>query len=191
MGKVNDFLAANKELASAEEKLTDLVSSDSVVISVIVLAISEERVVFGHLGAKFEVNKNDVLDVSDTTEAIPNPWGVGKPATISLNPQARLRRDVRLLATDLVAGVPYAIARPSLSEEIYFESTSPREAEWMESHGLPSEPTFGTTAATQTYCNSTSPKWSGTISNGRRDDGKSDEYYNDDHRADDFRRDLI
>lgn len=194
---IDDFVKRNPNVVANEEAEQIAVdASDAVELTGIILSVSENEVVFGHLGRRFLVTHSDVLSLQESNQGVPNPFGRGVTATISLKPEAKLVERRVFTAEQLLEGLPFPIARPSMIPPIDYPQHTAKELAWFQSRGI--TPAINPRSTNSgTYCghNTTSPKWSGTncttYTNGmaddnNHDDGQSDEYYGDDATHDDF-----
>lgn len=191
MPSLNEFLKQFPELGTKEAAECAVEQGDNVMLDVVLLHVGEQDVQFGHLGAKFDVTRDDVLDVVTISKTIPNTFGTGVPCTIVLNTGAKLRRQDVIEATRLLQGLPFAAARPSFAPYINVPRHTAAEVRWMSANRMPPP---GPHFAPGTYSDTQSPKWSGTncdtysdgwADDNNQDDGQSDEYYNDDSQLDD------
>jgi hypothetical protein len=199
MAKLDEFLKKYPELGRKEREEGAFGGTEAeTVLSVIFLGADAQAVSFGHYGARFAVSPNDVLDISETSEAIPNPFGRGQAARLLLRPGAILRRIESIPASSLMSGLPYAIARPSLVEFSDSPMYSPAEETWIQTNMSPRVFRVEAGTGTSTQCRTQSPKWSptrcdtnsgGFTDDNNQDDGRSDEYYDDDSHQDDLKGD--
>lgn len=190
MSTVDEFLKNNPELSDAEiaSKAPATTRSSQVVLSGLALAADDEVITFAHLGHRFDVARKDIIDIENSEAAVPNPFGQGQTVNLTVGVGAKFRPHGTVTAQSLVQGTPFAIAQPSEIPDNSYPHHTAAELAWLADNGIEAENDLSSLSTNSgTYCghNTTSPKWSGTNSNGRQDDGKSDEYYGDDASHDD------
>jgi hypothetical protein len=116
MSSLDDFLKAHPEIQQSPATGPVLPTDQtSITVTALLLEVNDEQVVFAHFGKCFLVARTDVQDVSATSAAIPNPFGKGMPATLTLRANAEIVAQEILPADSLLRGLPFAVARPSLS----------------------------------------------------------------------------
>jgi hypothetical protein len=191
MGKIEAYLKERAKLLSGERVESGDFQPDSTVTISAILFGSEDSdsVTIAFLNKKFVLKKSDVIDIVDATAGIPNPFGRGVPVTIVIKGDAVVTATESLRAVDLVAGLPYALARPSLSPDIPVPEFSEKEFAWRSERGLlgPDAPE----AYTPSYCPSTSPSYTKSRTGNAYDDYNNDGYHNDDQTGDDAKRDVL
>ena len=189
MASLNEFLQSNPELQEPLDIPASVTPSSvgTVTLTGILVSAGDDIVTFAHLGHRFDVQPDDVVAVESSSAAVPNPFGRGATAALTLKLTARLRPHGAVLAKSLSEGVPFAIERPSEIPDNSYPHHTAAELAWLAANGIATSDSAVLSSTSGTYCghNTTSPKWSGTYSNGREDDGKSDEYQGDDATHDD------
>ena len=154
----------------------------------LVLAADEDIITFAHLGHRFDLARVDVIEIANSSAAVPNPFGHGQTVELTVKSTARFKPHGAVIAQSLVEGTPFAIAQPSEIPDNSYPHHTAAELVWLADNGIETgEQVDSLCTNSGTYCghNTTSPKWSGTNSAGREDDGKSDEYIGDDATHDD------
>jgi hypothetical protein len=172
MASVNDFLAAHPDLTTAEASGSSPSQFGEITLDAILLSADDQNLTFGHFGMRFSVSREDVTNVTDSSESTPNTFGKGTPVNITIKRDASLVHHQPLQAADLTMGVPFPIARPSLSCSVPVQSRSTSEMRWMSQNRIPrafvAAASFGTTedTQTQTFSASQSPRSSMSTANG-------------------------
>ena len=188
MATIDDFLRDNPTLSDAEIAPNSLhLPKKDVALTGIILAADVDHITFAHLGHRFDVSRDDIIDISNTDTAVPNPFGKGQAVELTVNLGTKLRPHGAISASSLIEGKPFTISQPSEIADNSYPHHTAAELAWLAENGLDDDEIAAMSTNSGTYCghNTTSPKWSGTNSNGRQDDGKSDESYADDASHDD------
>jgi hypothetical protein len=205
MASIDEFLSQfSDRIASTGNAESARSDTTNVVLNGILLGTGEtsESVVFSHLGLLFQVRKEDVIEVDESSAAIPNPFGKGVACALSLLGDAMLVRSTKVLAKDLASSLPFVVSRPSqiqpFSEADYQAQT--REVEWLENRGLtvptaeqfqasgvdPDATTYTGTQSSQVTATRTNTQSSGMSDDSAVDDTPSDSMGRDDASPDDM-----
>lgn len=191
MSNLNEFIARHPELTRTpleKDEQKNLIS-EPIILEVIISHIFNDLVFVYHLGKLFTINKNDILEVNETSKIIfnPNPEGKGQAVELKVKNDTYIFSSGPINPSGLTNKLPFAISQPSLAGEINIPRYSANELSWLAKNNLNKTNPNDISSNSGTYCghNTTSPKWSGTTSDGRQDDGHSDEYYGDDASHDD------
>jgi hypothetical protein len=150
-----------------------------ILLDVIVLDENQKFVEFSHFGTRFKVRAPDVLGIDHTFVGIPNPFGKGSPQRIAVRADAELLPATDIRACDLLRNVPFAIARPSLIQELNIVSgidDTKAEQQWLRAQGIEVSDDVTMT----TYKRTDSAQSTESRSGGQIDDQKSDGMSNDD-----------
>src|ERR1051326_6613212 len=160
MGTLVDFLKTRPDLAVKTTSVETAKPTEAITATAILLAADESKVLIAHLGKRFVVNRDDIIDVAESSAAIPNPFGRGVVVEITFKNDAQLTREEMVRARDLTTALPFAISRPSLVQGISRPINTPRETAWRAANLLPRGNAVAaeadTTCGTQTSTNSSS-----------------------------------
>lgn len=205
MASIEEFLSSfSDRIAPANKPATDETKASSVVLNGIIVGLGDtpDDVSFSHLGVLFQVRKNDVVQVEESSASIPNPFGNGVPCALTVSGDAVLVRTAKILARDLANSLPFVVARPShiqpFSDADY--QAQAREMEWLESRGLavptaaefqasgadPAATTYTGTQSSQVTATRTNTQSSGMSDDSAVDDTPSDSMGRDDANPDDI-----
>ncbi|NIZ07216.1 hypothetical protein [Pseudoalteromonas sp. HF66] len=188
----NQFLIRQKSPEVDQNITLSRIESDNVSLYVAISHVLDGLVYFYHLGKLLSIYKKDIIEVLETDKVVFSPNEKTKTVKILVNPNSHIFPNEPIHPLNLDNGRPFVIDRPSLTQDIDIPRYTPNELAWLASNNLEGVTNSCTVSTNSgTYCghNTTSPKWSGTNSNGRQDDGHSDEYYGDDATHDDHSAD--
>jgi len=189
MASIDEFLSQfSDRIASTGNAEAAGSDANNVILNGIMLGTgdSSDLVVFSHLGLLFQVRKQDVIEVVESSASIPNPFGKGVPCALNVVGDAVLVRSTQVLAKDLASSLPFVVSQPSQIQpfsDADYQAQS-REVEWLESRGLtaPTAEQFQASGASPdatTYTGTQSSQVTATRTNtqssGRSDDSAVDD----------------
>lgn len=177
MNNVTTYLEKHK----TEIKKTSLAGSrehdnDTMHLSIVILSTSGNELVIGHLGRKFLMRQDDIIQIVDAPDNTPNLFGYGRPAQIVIKKTATLVYQQSVSVAEIGSGQPFALARPTMEPICSSELYSPNEVAWRQANRIP--PVNLAPFATA----STSYSQTSTLTNtqGRQDDSGFDDSQGDD-----------
>jgi hypothetical protein len=155
--------------------------NDNTLLTIVILSATDTHILIGHLGRKFSLRQDDIVEITDAPENVPNMFGYGRTARVVVRKTATLMYEQSVAVADLELGQPFAMARPTTVPIVYPEPYTPNEAAWRQINQVPAS----NYSPFVTACNPNSPTASSTNCQYAFDDSGFDDGQGDGQRLDD------